>query len=170
MTSAHRAVLVAFSLIAAGPASAASVIAVYPVNFLDTSNEGGDHDADHVRRQKTLATELAAALAQQPNVKAQLETSEALHASCPTNDADCQLALARGKNATLIAVTTVHKVSTLIMNIGARLVDTQSNRTIWARDLSFRDDTDDSWARAGRFLAGEIHDGLMTSLPLRSPN
>jgi len=91
-----------------------------------------------------------------------------MHAGCPTNDAECQLGLARAKNATLIAVTTVHKVSSLIMNVAARLVDTRDNQTVWARDVSFRNDSDDSWARAGRFLAGEIHDGL-SSLAARSP-
>ena len=80
------------------------------------------------------------------------------------------VAVAHDDTTSLIAVTTVHKVSTLIMNVVTRLVDTQNNRTIWARDLSFRDDSDESWARAGRFLAGEIHDGLMTSLPMRAPS
>ncbi len=170
MVDARRVIMAALALAAAGPASATAVIAVYPIGFLDTSNEPADHKADHERRQRSMATEMATALGRQPGVTAQIETSEAMHAGCPNNDAECQLALARAKNATLIAVTTVHKVSTLIMNVGTRLVDAQSNRTIWARDLSFRDDSDDSWARAGRFLAGEIHDGLMTSLPLRTPN
>ena len=166
---ASRTIIAALALAGAFPAGAATVVAVYPVTFLDTSNEAGDQNAEHERRQRLMATELATALGQQSGVTAHLESSEHMHAGCPTNDAECQLGLARAKKATLIAVTTVHKVSTLIMNIGARLVDAQSNRTIWARDLSFRDDSDQSWSRAGRFLASEIHDGLMTSLPLRNP-
>lgn len=164
----RRALALALALAAAVPAGAATTIAVYPIGFIDTSNEPGDQDASHARRQQAMATELAAALGQQAGLTVHLETSDAMHAGCPTNDADCQLGLARAMKATVIAVTTVHKVSTLIMNISTRLVDTQGNRTIWARDLSFRDDSDDSWARAGRYLAGEIRDGLMTSLP-RAP-
>lgn len=168
MTSGCRVIVAALAVLAAVPAGAGTVIAVYPVGFIDTSNEPGDHDADHTRRQRSMATELATALGHLAGLTVLLETSEDMHAGCPTNDAECQLGLARARNATLIAVTTVHKVSTLIMNISTRLVETQGNRTIWARDLSFRDDSDASWARAGRFLAGEIRDGMLTSLP-RTP-
>lgn len=159
MTSLSRHVLAVLALFTAAP-GAATTIAVFPVTFLDTSNEPGDQTADHDRRARSMAVEVAAELGRQTGVTTATPTDEALHAKCPTNDPDCQLGLAKAAGATVIVVTTVHKVSSLIMNIAVRLVDPETNRSTWARDLSFRADSDDSWRRAGRFLGGEIRDAL----------
>jgi hypothetical protein len=148
-------------VVALSPAAAqAAKIAVFPINVIDTSNEPGDATADHERRAQAMALAVAEELGKQRDATTTTLTHAELNAKCPTNDADCQIGIATATGATMIVVTTVHKVSSLILNISVRLVDTRTNRTTWGRDMSFRADNDQAWQRAGRYLAGEIREGL----------
>jgi hypothetical protein len=55
-------------------------------------------------------------------------------------------------------VGVVHKSSTLILQLWARLVDARTGRDVFSRNLNFRGDTDEAWQRAETFLAAQIRD------------
>ena len=74
------------------------------------------------------------------------------------------LGAARDRGAQLIFVGVVHKSSTLILQLWARLVDARTGRDIMTRDLNFRGDTDESWQRAEAFLVAQIRDAAAKPL------
>ena len=141
------------------PASAAPRLLVFPVQLADTSGEVADQRADHDRRLAALATGMAAALTT-GGTTATAPAKALLAARCPTDTADCLLDYARAERADFIVLAVVHKVSSLIVDMSVRLVDPVANRTTMTRTLSFRGDDDAAWARAGRFVTGQIRDGL----------
>ena len=66
-------------------------------------------------------------------------------------------------------VGVVHKSSTLILQLWARLVDAHTGRDVFSCNLNFRGDTDEAWQRAETFLAAQIRDAS-TGEPMRHPN
>jgi hypothetical protein len=52
----------------------------------------------------------------------------------------------------------VQKTSTLILQVFARVVDSETTALVASRDLNFRGDTDESWLRMERFLAEQLAD------------
>jgi len=144
----------------AGHAASAARIIVYPIDFIDTSHEPGDQAADHARRTQIMAAAASDELGRQAATTSEALAADTVQARCPTRDTDCLLGIGKAAGATAIAVVTVHKVSSLIMNMSLRLVDPQTNRSLLEREMSFRSDSDDAWRRAGKYLAGEIEDGL----------
>ncbi|MCF3973087.1 DUF2380 domain-containing protein [Paracoccus salsus] len=126
--------------------------AILPIKFLDTSGEARDQQDQHQRRLDILAGTLRDELGNAVLIDA------ASTATCQPQTTDCLLALGRdaGGDRTLFVVA--QKTSTLILQLFANLVDTESGTLIRSRNLNFRGDNDDAWRRAGRFLAGQMRD------------
>ena len=138
-------------LIAILPAcAAAQQTAILPVKLLDTSHEVRDQQTDHDRRLALLADTIAAE-ADKTSIIDQDRV-----ASCTPETTECLLALARDDGADRALFIVAQKTSTLILQLFANLVDTGSGELIVSRNLTFRGDTDDSWRRAGRFLARQM--------------
>ncbi len=57
----------------------------------------------------------------------------------------------------------VQKLSSLVLWARASVIDTASGQPVLERLLTFRGDNDESFARAGSFLARQIADGLPKS-------
>lgn len=145
----RHAVLACLLLFAAAPALAQT--AILPVKLLDTSGEARDQRADHDRRLALLAQTLQDGL---PGIAIGADQA----AACQPETTECLLDLAQAAGADRALFIVAHKTSTLILQLFVTLVDAESGRLILSRNLSFRGDTDDSWLRAGRFLAGQLRD------------
>ncbi|MCJ2045256.1 DUF3280 domain-containing protein [Methylobacterium sp. J-078] len=131
-------------------------LVVLPIRLLDTSGEPQDQSVAHAERLAAMARDLASRLGHTSRLGVVEMSAEALAKACPETDAACILAQARATGARLAFVGVVHKSSTLIMQMFARLVDTASGETRIARELNFRGDNDASWQRMTAFLAREI--------------
>ncbi|MFD1282699.1 DUF2380 domain-containing protein [Methylobacterium goesingense] len=143
-------------------------LVVLPIRLLDTSGEPRDQSAAHAERLAAMARDLAKRLGDMSRLGDASRLGEArrfgvvemsaetLARACPETDAACILAQARATGARLAFVGVVHKSSTLIMQMFARVVDTVSGETRIARELNFRGDNDASWQRMTAFLAREI--------------
>lgn len=136
----------------------ALTLAVLPVKLLDTSGEPTDQSAGHARRLGLLADELAADLSRSGPYRARVLPAPELDRACPSGEAACLLQAARSGGADLVFVGVVHKSSTLILQLFARLVDARTGHDVLSRDLNFRGDTDEAWRRARVFLAAQIRD------------
>ena len=127
-------------------------VKILPVKLLDTSHEAKDQAPDHVRRLDLLADVLAEEL---PGI---LLGREAVAQACPRETTDCLMALLRQDGAERGLFIVVQKSSTLILQIFASLVEVESGRLITHEELNFRGDNDESWRRAGQFLARQLRD------------
>ncbi|KQP03431.1 hypothetical protein ASF26_13385 [Methylobacterium sp. Leaf93] len=131
---------------------------VLPIKLLDTSGEPTDQTSEHTERLARLADGLATNLTRSGLYRATVLPADNLRQDCPSEAVACLLKAAQTRGAELILVGVVHKSSTLIMQLWARLVDARSGQDLYSRDLNFRGDTDESWQRAERFLVAEIRD------------
>ncbi len=155
----------ALVMLAGAPVRAADTtpvpVAVLPLKLLDTSGEPTDQSAHHAERLTRLTDDLVADLTGTGLYRATLLPAERLGQDCPSGQvaaAACLLQVARDQGARLIFVGVVHKSSTLILQLWARLVDVRTGRDILTRDLNFRGDTDEAWRRAEAFLVAQIRD------------
>ncbi|CAX17134.1 protein of unknown function (plasmid) [Methylorubrum extorquens DM4] len=135
-------------------------LSVLPLKLLDTSNEPTDQSAQHAARLARMADSLAIDLTRSGLFQATAVSADHLLRSCPSGEAECLLRAAREEGAELIFVGVVHKSSTLILQLWARLVDARTGRDVLARDLNFRGDTDEAWQRAETFLVAQIRDAV----------
>lgn len=138
-------------------------LAVLPIKLLDTSGEPTDQAAQHAERLARLGESLTADLTRLGLAHATLLPADGSLRACPPSDAACVLRVAREEGAAWVFVGVVHKSSTLILQLWARLVDARTGRDILSRDLNFRGDTDEAWQRAERFLVDQVRDGLKGS-------
>lgn len=156
--------LAAAILVLAGPMTAPHAeplpptLAILPLKLLDTSGEPVDQGPEHARRLAAMARNLAEDLGAGGGYRTLLVTPETLHARCPDERPDCLLEAAREAGADRVFVGVVHKSSTLILQLFARVADARTGRAVLTRDLNFRGDTDEAWRRAGVFLAGQVRE------------
>ncbi|GJD32555.1 hypothetical protein PMNALOAF_3831 [Methylobacterium adhaesivum] len=143
------------------PAHAAEALVILPIKLLDTSGEPTDQASQHAERLVHLADSLAADLSRMGLYRATVLPPDSLRQACPSEDIACLLEAARARGAELIFVGVVHKSSTLILQLWARVVDARTGRDLFSRDLNFRGDTDEAWQRAQGFLISQIRDGTL---------
>ncbi|MCJ2096568.1 DUF3280 domain-containing protein [Methylobacterium sp. J-072] len=127
-----------------------------PIKLLDTSAEPTDQRAAHTERLTSLGSDLASALGTPDLYRTVRVKADDLHAACPSEAPDCLLGFVRAAGASLAFVGVVHKSSTLIMQMWARIVDARSGQVLFTRELNFRGDTDEAWRRATEFLVAQI--------------
>ena len=133
-------------------------LVVLPIKLLDTSAEPTDQASQHAERLVNFADHLAGDLTRSSLYRASVLTADRLRQDCRSEDVACLLKAARAHGAETIFIGVVHKSSTLIMQLWARIVDARTGRDIYSRDLNFRGDTDEAWRRAETFLMSQIRD------------
>lgn len=133
---------------------AQTTLAMLPIRMLDTSGEPRDQRAEHGERLVAMAEALSAHLAGRYRIVG--IPAAALDRACPDQAPACILSTAREGGARLAFVGVIHKSSTLIMQMFARVVDTDSGATLFSRELNFRGDNAESWRRAEVFLARQF--------------
>jgi hypothetical protein len=153
----HR--LVALTCLAAvlSGAAAAETVVIMPVKLLDTSQEATDQRAAHERRLALVGEELAIDLKERYEATI-LATPAAIEAACPRETAACLIEVARDMGGDHALFTVVQKSSTLIMQVFAHVVDTETAELVASRDLNFRGDNDEAWMRMEGFLAEQLLD------------
>lgn len=144
-----RYLLPALWLALASPALAGGLV-IAPVKLLDTSHEARDQAAEHLRRQDLMAGVLAR------EMPGTLLTREDVARACPRETTDCLVALLRDSGGDRGLFIVVQKASTLILQVFASVVDLRESRLVTHEELTFRGDNDESWRRAGVFLAGQL--------------
>lgn len=138
-----------------------TALVILPIKLLDTSGEPTDQAPQHAERLVRLGNNLAADLSRPGLYHATVLPADHLRRACPAEDIPCLLQAARARGAELIFIGVVHKSSTLILQLWARVVDARTGREIFSRDLNFRGDTDAAWQRAGAFLMAQIRTGII---------
>ncbi len=142
------------SLLCAGPAAAAERVAVFDPELYDTSGEGVREDQQ--KRLAMMGERLRAALRESDRfevvdtapLRARLQAGPPLR-SCATCAPDAAAEL----GAELALLTTVHKVSNLILSITVALREASPGAgTRAVHSAEIRGNTDESWDRGLRWL------------------
>jgi len=134
--------------------ASAQGIALMPLRFLDTSHEPADQAARHDARLALMTEEIARGLGGAGQVR--VVTARDMDLACPQASPPCLNRLAADGGSRRAVYVVVHKSSTLILQVFVQVMDVGAERLIARRELSFRGDSDESWRKAGHFLAESI--------------
>jgi len=138
---------------AAGP----QPVAVFPVEFADTSGEPAG--AGRSGRIDDATAELDQLLEDSGRFRVVdlAPVRDRMLAAGPLHLCDgCWQGLARDAGAEVAAVTVVHKMSTLIASMHVWLVDVAAGQVMREGAVSLRGDTDEAWQRGIRYLVQNV--------------
>jgi hypothetical protein len=136
--------------------TAAPSLAIVALDYIDTSGEVRDQQADHARRLKVFVESLRNDLA--TNGRFRVVTLDCPQARCTASSSpQDELVAAAGKaGAAYLLVGGIHKMSTLVQWAKVAVLDVSMQKVVFDRLLTFRGDDDASWRRAEEFLAHDI--------------
>lgn len=131
-------------------------IGIAEIDFTDTSGELTDQQAVHDTRRRDFAAALRNDL--MASGKYRIVELNCGKAPCSVaNQIPSDLIdAAKRAGARLLLYGGVHKMSTLIQNMKAQVVDIAADKLVLDRLISFRGDTDEAWQRVEQFLAQEL--------------
>ncbi len=156
MSAKSLAVALLLLLAAVARAEAAGRIAVFPVEFVNTSLEPTREDerARLAALHRQLREELAARGYEVLDT-APVAAKAAAYASL-RECGGCEVGLAKELGADLVALAWVQKVSNLILNITVRIGEVATGKLVRAGSVSIRGNTDESWSRGLRYLLKNV--------------
>jgi hypothetical protein len=136
--------------------TAAPALAIVTLDYIDTSGEVRDQQADHAQRLRAFMESLRSDLA--TNGKFRIVMLDCPLAGCPASSTPPdELAAAAGKaGAAYVLVGGIHKMSTLVQWAKVEILDVRLQKVVFNRLLTFRGDDDASWRHAEEFLARDI--------------
>jgi len=150
------AAILLLSAPARGEAVEAVVIAVADFDYTDTSGEVRDQQAEHAARLAAFVGAVRADLAGSAKFRVvALDCPKAPCSAAQSSPAEL-IADARRTGAKLLLYGGIQKMSTLIQQMKAQVVDLEADKLVFDRLMSFRGDSDDAWQHAERFLVREI--------------
>lgn len=131
-------------------------VAVAEFDFVDTSGEVMDQTRAHMERLRDLTQDIRDGLDQSGRYRVISLSCDPTPCSAGRTDPAELLAKARAVGARLLVYGGIQKMSTLIQYGNAEVVDLEADRLVFDRNISFRNDSDEAWARAAKFLVAEL--------------
>jgi hypothetical protein len=126
------------------------LVAVFPVEVIDTSGE--PPNPQWPSRIQTVTRQLAEQLGGTGSYRTIAATPAGPDAQAAFRCAPCWREPARAAGADVAAITVIHKLSTLIASLHLWLVDVDSQKLLRQGAVSLRGDTDEAWRRAMEYL------------------
>ncbi|MBS9478034.1 DUF3280 domain-containing protein [Ancylobacter radicis] len=146
--------LVSAALVA--PAQAATRVAVFDFELLDTSGEFDPRGPkpEEMRRLAQISADVRARLTAAGYQVVDLAPQQAaLTEAAPLRNCNgCELPIARALGADIEVIGLVQKVSNLILNINFQVRDVATGAVLRAGSADIRNNTDESWARGISYL------------------
>lgn len=131
-------------------------VAVAEFDFVDTSGEVMDQTRAHMERLRGLTQDIRDGLDQSGRYRVISLSCDPTPCSAGRTDPAELLAKARAVGARLLVYGGIQKMSTLIQYGNAEVVDLEADRLVFDRNISFRNDSDEAWQRAAKFLVAEL--------------
>lgn len=142
---------------AAAKASEPLGLAILEFGFLDTSYEPDDQAADHEARLGLISQELHQLFAESEDFEV-----VTLELTCQPDDSDCIIESARDAGAELVLAGTIHKGSSMLIQLWAGAFETTRGERVFFREMSLRGDTDEAWLRGARSVAEDLQEEHFT--------
>lgn len=131
-------------------------LAVADFDYTDTSGEAQDQKAAHAARLTQFVQSVREELAEG-------DTYRVIALSCPnapcsarSTDPETLIRAAQESGARFLLYGGIQKMSTLIQYGKAQVVDLETDRLVFDKNISFRGDDDAAWDHAAEFLAREL--------------
>jgi hypothetical protein len=131
-------------------------VAVADFDYIDTSGEVMDQTQAHMDRLHDLVEHVRDGLGESGRYRVVRLACDPAPCSAGRTDPAELIAKARAVGARLLVYGGIQKMSTLIQYGNAEVVDLEADRLIFDRFITFRNDNDEAWQRAAKFLVGEL--------------
>jgi hypothetical protein len=138
------------------------VLAVADFDYVDSSGEVKDQKAEHAARLEQFAGSVRDELARSGSFRVVKLVCPKPPCSAATMEPEALIAAARDAGAQLLLFGGIHKMSTLIQQGKAQVVDLEQDKVVFDRMLSFRGDTDQAWQQASNFLVEQLEEADLT--------
>jgi len=139
----------------AAAAEKAASIAVIDFNYVDTSGEPRDQQAEHAARLAAFMAALKRDLVAAGHFRLVAPACGAAPCSVADTTEQDLLQAARRAGADFVLIGGVRKMSTLVQWAKVEVVQVRSERIVLDKLFTFRGDTDEAWKRAEAFIADE---------------
>ncbi len=138
--------------------------AVVDLDYLDTSGEVRDEAQTHEKLVQGFTAALTHDLAASGRYRIVPITCG--KAPCTSHDdpADLKKA-AQQAGVRLIVLGGFHKMSTLVQWAKIQIVDEETDHVVFDRLVTFRNDSEEAWARAEKFVSGEMLSATIMAAP-----
>ena len=144
--------------IAIHPAVAVEPVAVAVADFDYIDPSGGVMEQERVatERLRTLAQQVREGLDQSGRYR--VVTLECDPAPCSAGRTDPAelIAKAQAAGARLLVFGGIQKMNAIIQYGNAEVVDLEADRLVFDRNIAFRNDNDEAWTQAAKFLVAEL--------------
>jgi hypothetical protein len=164
--SAFRTGLVAIALAATlplgpparatSPAAEPIAVAVFELDYADSSGEARDQQKEHAVRLQRFAEGLRQDLLGSGKYRIVYPTCDPAPCTAAGSDPTTLVDSARQAGAQLVIFGGVHKMSTLVQWAKLQALDLQSDKIVFDKLITFRGDNDESWRQAESFVAREF--------------
>lgn len=131
-------------------------LAVADFDYTDTSGETADQKAAHAARLERFAQTVREELAQGDSYRIVPLDCPETPCSARSTDPETLIDAAQQSGARLLLYGGIQKMSTLIQYGKAQVVDLETDRLVFDKNISFRGDDDAAWDHAAEFLAREL--------------
>jgi len=146
------ALLIVF-LIPAFPAMAATRAAVFNIELQDTSGEASTPaQAERIRTTTQALRQKLAETGQYEPVDLSRDAGQIAGLGYQRSCVKCFLDLARERSAEVAVFSTMHKISTLILNMEIKVLAVEDGREIAGGTADIRGDNDRAWLRGMEWL------------------
>jgi hypothetical protein len=134
-----------------------ATVAVVDFAYRDTSGEERDQRQEHEVRLRNFMAALRSDLAARGKV---VVSPKCDPAPCSVERPAAELLrAARDAGAGVVVVGTIQKLSTLVQNAKAEVIDTGTEQIVLDKLFTFRGDSDESWRHAESFIADQLASG-----------
>jgi hypothetical protein len=131
-------------------------LAITRFDFTDTSGETADRTAEHDARLRAFDVTLRDDLAGSKKIKPTTLNCGANPCTAVDPGVEALAAQAKAADIRYLLVGGIHKMSTLVGWVDFAVLDITGDKLLCNRRLTYRDDTDDSWRRAAKFVARDL--------------
>jgi len=147
----------AFSVFASAPRAAEPIaVAVADFDYIDPSGGVMTQGRVHADRLRTLVEQVREGLDQSGRYRVVPLTCGSAPCSAGRTDPAELLAKARAVGARLLIYGGIQKMNAMVQYGNAEVVDLKADRLVFDRNIAFRNDSDEAWTHAAKFLVAEL--------------
>jgi hypothetical protein len=131
-------------------------VAVADFDYIDPSGGVLEQERVAAERLRALAQQVREGLDQSDRYRVVLLECEPAPCSAGRTDPAELLAKAKAVGARLLVFGGVQKMNTVIQYGNAEVVDLEADRLVFDRNIAFRNDNDEAWRQAAKYLVAEL--------------
>jgi hypothetical protein len=131
-------------------------VAVADFDYIDPTGGVMEQELVATERLRTLVQQVRDGLDQSDRYRVVILECDPAPCSAGRTDPAELLAKAKAVGARLLVFGGIQKMNTVIQYGNAEVVDLEADRLVFDRNIAFRNDSDEAWRHAAKFLVAEL--------------